>query len=625
MYVISVIPIARGITSDYLSYLSGEDLELGSVIEITLRNKKVFGVVLSSRKASDARSEIRSSDFEYKKIENPAGRKILPSPLMEILPSLSDYFAASAGSILSTLAPKFLLSANKNFDEQPEYSKHPLVKEVLALQEDEDDRFAHYKSAVRERFARGNSVLLIVPSTEDASRISVFMRKGIEQRTVVIAGKKTAKDVASVWNTIRQTKEPILIIATPSFFTVPRSDISLIIVEHEGARTYKNQIRPFVDNRIVAEKYAKALGADIIFGDIVLRPELVERIDRGEIAEYAPLSMRSLSTAQDTLVDMTREENKKFSSISPELEYLIRINKEKSGLAFVFAGRKGFAGNTVCQDCGTVLTCDRCSAALTLYGKNEKRFFLCNKCGRRFPAETKCPVCESWKLIPLGIGTERVEEELKEKIQGLKIFRMDRSSATSAAQAKKIAEEWFATPGSVLIGTEFAIPYISRPIDTVAVASLDALFALPDFRIEERVFSIILSLRSRAQKNMLIQTRFPKRSVIEYGLKGNIAEYMRDERAGRKTLNFPPYSTFIKVSYVGKRPEAEIAIEEIKKIAEPYEVNMFPALIATVRNQFIMHALITIPVGKWVDEKLLAALRTLSPRFSVNVDPESIL
>jgi primosomal protein N' len=100
---------------------------------------------------------------------------------------------------------------------------------------------------------------------------------------------------------------------------------------------------------------------------------------------------------------------------------------------------------------------------------------------------------------------------------------------------------------------------------------------------------------------------------------------MRDERAARKSINFPPYSTFIKISYVGKRPEAEAAIEEIKKIAAPYEVNMFPALIATVRNQFIMHALITLPLGKWIDEKLLTALRSLSPRYSVNVDPESIL
>ncbi len=202
---------------------------------------------------------------------------------------------------------------------------------------------------------------------------------------------------------------------------------------------------------------------------------------------------------------------------------------------------------------------------------------------------------------------------------------MDKTAATTPKQAKKIAEEWLRSPGSVLVGTELALPYISRPIDTVAVASLDALFALPDFRIEERVFSIILYIRSRAEKNILIQTRFPSRKVIEYGLKGNIAEYMRDERAARKSLNFPPFSTFIKVSYVGKRPEAESAIEEIKKIAEPYQVEMFPALIATVRNQFIMHALITLPVGKWVDEKLLAALRSLSPRFSVNVDPESIL
>ena len=625
MYVISVIPIARGLPHDFLSYLSATDLEIGSVIRITLRNQSAFGVVLSSRKASDARSEIRSSDFEYKKLEHPSPREVLPKALIEILPSLADYFATNVGSVLSTLAPKFLLSGSGNFDEQPKISKQVSRCEVFALQEDEDDRFAHYKSAIRERFARGGSVLLVAPSAEEAARISVFMKKGIEDRTMLFGVKKTAKEISSVWNATARAVYPVLIVATPSFFSVPRGDISLVIVERESSRTYKNQSRPYIDSRVVAERFAKASGADIIFGDIALRPELTERIDRGSVMEYAPLSMRSLSTAKTALIDMSREGGKKFSILSPEFETLIRVNKEKSELAFVFAGRKGLAGNTVCQDCGSALSCDRCSAALTLYGKDEKRFFLCNKCGRRFPAETVCPVCGSWRLQPLGIGTERVEEELKEKVPGLKIFRLDRTVATSTSRAKKIAEEWLATPGSVLVGTEFALPYISKSVDTVAVASLDALFALPDFRVEERVFNIILSLRSRAEKNILLQTRFPKRSVIEYGLSGNIAEYMRDEKVSRKKLNFPPYSTFIKVSYVGKRPEAESAIEEVKKIATPYTVDVFPALIATVKNQFIMHALVSLPAGKWVDEKLLASLRTLSPRYSVNVDPESIL
>jgi len=446
-----------------------------------------------------------------------------------------------------------------------------------------------------------------------------------------VSGKKSTKELAKLWNEIRRSLHPLLIIATPSFFSLPRADISLIIVEKESSRAYKNSGRPFIDSRFVAEAYAKAIGANVLFGDIVLRPEIIERIKRGDVIEYAPLSMRSLSTATDILIDMTRKENvssqseKKFSIISPELEKLIRRNKEQSGLSFVFAGRKGLAGNTVCQDCGTVLSCDRCSAALTLYGKGDTRFFLCNKCSKKFPAETICSVCGSWRLLSLGIGTEKVEEVLKEKIEGLKIFRLDRSSATTSIRAKKIADEWLASPGSVLVGTETAIPYISRPIDTVAVASLDSIFALPDFRVEERVFSIILSLRARAQKEIIVQTRFPNRKIIEYALKGNIAEYMKDERAARRALNFPPFSTFIKVSYTGKRDIAENAIEEIKKIAAPYEVSMFPALIATVKHQFIMHALISLPAFSWPDKKLLPALRFLSPAYSVNVDPDSIL
>lgn len=626
MYVISVIPIARGITHDFLSYLSPVAISPGSIISVPLRKKNVFAIVISSVAAREARGEIRSAGFEYKKLESVSPRKILPPPLIEILPKIADYFAASQGSVIASLAPKFILSANEKFDEQPEYKNHSTVqKEILALQEDEDDRFSHYKSAIRERFARKESVLLLVPTLEDAERIAIFMKKGIEDRTIIAAGKKSVKDLATLWNKVRHATDPILIIATTNFLILPRADISLIIVERESSRSYKNANRPFIDSRFVVEKYASAIGANVLLGDIVLRPETIERISRGEVVEYAPLSMRSLSTATDTLIDMTQKEDKEYSIISSELENLIRRNKEQSGLAFVFAGRKGLAGNTVCQDCGTAISCDRCSAALTLYGKGDSRFFICNKCGKRFSADMVCPVCQSWRLLPLGIGTERVEETLKEKIEGLKVFRLDSSSLMTPARSRKIIEEWLKSPGSVLVGTESAIPYIYRPIDIVAVASLDSIFALPDFRVEERVFSIILSLRARAGKNILIQTRFPHRKVIEYALKGNIAEYMKDERKSRHALNFPPFSTFIKVSYTGKRPLAEAAISEVKKLVEPYEVMMFPALVATVKNQYIMHALISLPAGLWPESHLLAILRSLSPAYAVNVNPESIL
>jgi len=227
--------------------------------------------------------------------------------------------------------------------------------------------------------------------------------------------------------------------------------------------------------------------------------------------------------------------------------------------------------------------------------------------------------------MPLGIGTERVEEEIKQKMPEVKIFRLDKTSATTVLHAKKIVAQWMDNPGSVLVGTEFALTYIHTSIDTTAVASLDSLFALPDFRINERVFSLILKLRTLAEKNLLIQSRFPEQKAIQYGIKGNIGDFLRDELELRNQLSFPPFSTFIKVSFEGNRLDAEKAIEHIRSIAGTRRVEIFPAFISTIKKKFMLHALIILPRGTWIDKELLDILRTLPLNYSVNVDPESIL
>ncbi|HUD03888.1 MAG TPA: hypothetical protein VMR73_00130, partial [Candidatus Paceibacterota bacterium] len=577
MYLLSIIPIARGIPADFLSYWSPEKAELGAIVKIPLRKKEIFGIVLTCQSAEKARAEIRGAGFAYKKIESQKARKILPSPLMEILPTLADYFATSPGSMLSALVPKAILESHSELDEAPVFSANKLPREILALQKNEEDRMSHYKSIIRERLARSSSTLFILPSAEEIEHIKMFLTKGIEDRTVVIHNKKTKKEIIVLWNTIARSTQPLLIIATAGFVSLPRNDISLIIVDEESSRSYKTIARPFADMRTLIEIYAKKIGADVLFGDMCMRPETFLRIQNHEIREYVPSSMRSLSTAKETVVDMKKiqKEKPQFSVLSDELVALIRRNKENNEHLFIYATRKGLAGNTVCQDCGTALTCDRCSAALTLYKKGDERIFICNKCSKRFPTDTVCLACGSWRLMPLGIGTERVEEEIKQKMPGVKIFRLDKTSATTPLRAKKILTQWMENPGSVLVGTEFALSYIHNSIEAAAVASLDSLFALPDFRINERVFSLILKLRVLAEKNLLIQSRFPEQKAIQYGMKGNIGDFLRDELELREKISFPPFSTFIKVSFEGNRLDAEKAIGHIRTIAGSRRVEIF--------------------------------------------------
>ena len=627
VFLIKAIPIARGVGVDILSYWSPVTAPAGSIIRVPLRKRTVGALVISSESIQDSKAEIKSLDFEIKKISNPHTRSITSPLFFKTAEETARYYASTLGSALFELIPSTILSEYEKVPEAREIVKRKKTRESFVLQKSDEDRYGHYKSLIRERFARKESVFMVMPTVEDIKKACAYFEKGIEPYTYILHSGLSKNEIVKRWKDALEDTHPIIIVATGAFLSIPRPDIGLIIVERENSRGYKIQSRPFLDMRFVAEKYAKHIGADLIFGDACLRIETLWREEEGELVEYAPLAMRSLSTARDTLIDMKayKATDHRFRIISDELIALMKKNREESGHMFVFAGRKGLSPQTICADCESILTCDRCSSPLILHGKEDSRFFLCNRCGKRSDAHTVCKNCQSWRLTTLGIGTERIEEEIKRILPESNVFRLDKTSAPTHKKAVEIVEEWYAAPGSILVGTELALLYLDRPIDYSAVGSLDALFSIPDFRIHEKIFSIIARMRSVTQKHFMLQTRNPDAGVLLFAVKGNIIDFYREEIDQRRQFSFPPFSTFIKISYAGKKEDVLTAMDSLKVALAGWTIDVFPAFIATIDGQYIMHALLKLGAKEWIHSELLDRLRSLPPSYAINIDPESIL
>lgn len=635
MFLIKAIPIARGVGTDELSYWSPAEAEPGSVIRVPLRKREVGAVVTACIPAAESKAEIKSADFEVKKIANPSAVRLLTPEFLRAVAKTAHFHASTVGAALFELVPASVLASYDTLPESKPIQKRKKSRESFALQKSDDDRYGHYKSLVRERFARKESVFMLMPTVEDIKKARARFEKGVEPYTYIFHSGLSKAEVLKQWKAALADPHPIIVVATGSFLSLPRADIGLVIVEQEQSRSYKLQTRPFLDVRLAAERLAEETGADLILGGSCLRVETLWRESEAEpansLVEYAPLSVRSLSTARDSLVDMKKYKGhhngpvREIRILSDEFLELARRNREESTLMFVFAGRKGLAPQTICGDCEETLSCDRCSAPLVLHGKDERRFFLCNRCGKRFDAHATCRHCGSWRLVTLGIGTERVEADLTEALPGAQIFRLDKTSAPNHKKVLEIVEKWYESPGAIMVGTELALLYLDRPVDYTAVASLDALFSIPDFRINEKVFGIVLKLRSLASKGFLLQTREPEAPVFTWGLKGNIIDFYRDEIEGRRQFEFPPFSVFLKISYAGKKDDVLAAMEKLKQHLSGWEVDVFPAFIATVKGEYIMHALLKIPRKEWPHEGLIERLRALPPSYAVNVDPESIL
>ncbi len=630
MRLYTVIPIARGVGKETLTYFGPDNVEIGSLVSIPLRKKIVHAIAIDKKDIADVKSDIKSSRYALKKISKVNTARFISKEFLEAAYLTSEWYGTTTGSILQTVIPKLVFDHAldiKSIENQS--SEEKVSKECLVIQADDDERFSHYKSFIRGQFAKKSSVFFCLPTVEDIRQAKTLLEKGIEQYTVVLDSTMSKKDFAKALTTIQEEAHPILIIGTVPFLSIERRDIGTIIVDRENARSYRTQSRPYIDLKRFAGQLAKSKKIQVLYGDMMLSVDAVYKARTDEYTEFNTLKMRLLSSAVNVLIDMKRkrgEHDEYFHILSPELEELIIKNKEDNEKLFIFSGRKGLAPSTVCGDCGQIVVCERCTAPVTLYTKkNDENFFLCNKCGYKRDALVRCKHCDSWRLNTLGIGIETVEAEIKRKFPDVTVFRIDKESVTTEKRALEIIQKFENSPGSILVGTELATFYLKKPLENIAVASIDTLFSIPDFRINEKICYLLLTMRAKAEKVFMVQTRNSSAPVFDFALKGNLADFFRGEIEERKQFYYPPFSLFIKLSVEGKPAIAKKSAEDVAKFLEEFEPSIYPAFAPSPRGNAVYHVLITRSPQEWPSDLLVAKLRLLPPSVLVKVEPESLL
>ncbi|KND47849.1 MAG: primosomal protein N' (replication factor Y) (superfamily II helicase) [Parcubacteria bacterium C7867-006] len=633
MNILTVIPIGRGMPKDSLTYFTKSEVPIGSIVSIPLRKKTIYGLVTGNRVAQEIKSELKSLSYSIKKIDAIETVSFLSDEFIKACQKIADYNAGSVGSVLSALIPTNILENSSKLTIENKTELKNSFYETGLLQSNDEERYATYKSLIREEFAKSRSVFFCLPTTEDLLNAKISLEKGIEKYTYILHSGIAKKELVSFWEKIVKEDHPVLIIATGSFLSLPRKDLGTIIIEKESSRAYKMQTRPYLDIRDVAEALAKELGIRLVLGDVLLRIETLWEEKKGKYAELAPLKFRSLTTANCELASMrvpADMKKKEFSILSDRLKELIKNTFENNENSFLFCARKGLYPITVCTDCGTVVVCKNCGAPTVLYArkntKGESRnLFVCNHCGERDDAQKLCINCGGWRLNPLGIGIDRVAQEISTMFPNIKIFIMDKDHISTHKQAVKIRDLFYETPGSIMIGTEMALTYLNQKIENSAVVSLDSYFSIPDFQINEKIFHILLALRAISEKNFIIQTRQEKTKIFDYALRGNLMDFYRDEIEDRKSIGYPPFTTYIKVTIEGEKNTVKKEMEEIVEFMKPFELQSFEAFNPGSQKKYSIHGLISLQKGKWPNDELLQKLRIIQPHCTVRIDPATLL
>ncbi|MEI8337613.1 MAG: hypothetical protein WCF92_00525 [bacterium] len=624
MFITSIIPIGRTILKDALTYLSKEKIELGSVVSIPLRAKKGLGIVVSSKDASELKSEIKDLDFKIKKLDGKVEVHIDPS-FIEAAKKFAVFSATFPGAVLGCFINENVinyLSLYKNGTEKKIGGK--TIFEETAIQAPSEDRLNMEKSIVRESFAQKKSVMIILPTAFMAEKYFEEISKGIEEYSVLIHPSLSKKKLSEALKKIFSSNHPSVIISTKEFLAISKDDLGTLIIEGEYSRFYKLDRRPFIDVREFIKFYAKEKGIKIIYADSLLRVETLNRIKNGEIIEYARITQKITHQIKILGVDMKEKiEGRKFSALSDELVEMLKFATAHKKKVFVFALRRGLSSETICRDCGTTVFCDKCSSPVSTHKGKDGNIYICHHCGHKMNTLQTCKTCGGWRLESFGIGIERILDEISEfKISTIKGYKENSGSDT---QVIKSVNE-FLKNGGVLLGTEATLEKLPPgSVDYVAIASMDSLFSLPDFRVRERIMHLLIDIKSKATECFLIQGRNLDQSVVEQGLSGDLNTFYKEEMEVRKKWGYPPFEIFIKFTITGEKIKVKEEMESLGYFFKEYNPVIFPAFIKIKRGLTVAHMLLKISKEKWPDQRLIKMIESLPFGIEVRFDPESLL
>ena len=413
-----------------------------------------------------------------------------------------------------------------------------------------------YLQAAQAALDAGRSVLLLVPEIGLTGQTVARVKRRFAGASVAVlhsglsAGERLVAYAAIARGEVR------IVVGARSAVFAPLVDLGLVVVDEEHDTSYKQENEPAYDARTVARWRAEAAGAVVVLGSATPSVESFARVPL-----HADLHQRVDGSLPPRLeiVDM-RDHHGVFS---PELAQALAAVVDAGDKAILFLNRRGFASYLVCDHCGHTWECPRCDVTLTLFGSRTLR---CRTCGHTEPAPAACPACGRSDLVRYGFGTERLEREVRLLLPGVDLLRLDSDVAGSYARLQQVLGR-FAEPGpKVLVGTQMIAKGHHFPdVTLVGVVNADLTLHFPDFRAEERTFSLLVQVGGRSGRGdrpgrVIVQTLDPEARPIALAASGKEEEFYAEELERRRELGYPPAGFLVGLDLSGtSRDKVEVA------------------------------------------------------------------
>lgn len=501
--------------------------------------------------------------------------------------------------------------------------------------------------------------LILVPEISLTPQLLDRLDERFPGRVGVLHSRLTGRDRWGQWRHILAGDVDIVVGARSAIFA-PVPDLGLIVVDEEHDPSYKQDEGLRYNARDLAVVRAKLLGCPVVLGSATPAIEsfencragryrlleLTERVERRSMPEVATVDLRD--AGWNTAVAERSADHQPLPTqvLSPLLKQALEENLACGRQSLIFLNRRGFAHFLQCRLCGFVQRCDHCSVAMTFHQRQKS--VLCHHCGSRKPALDVCPGCGRVSLVPIGSGTEQLEEELRRLLPGARIARMDRDTTGPRGAQERLVRQWEKGEIDVLVGTQM----ITKGHDVSGVTLVGAVLAdlslnLPDFRAAERTFQLLSQVAGRAGRGedpgrVIIQTYSPDHYVFQHVRSHDYKSFFAAEVEFRRALNYPPFSRLVHLRLEG--PGADEIENKAKGLAnwlraecrkQPAAYNGIevlgpaPAPIARLRGRYRWQILLkgkkSATLLGLADRAKTTVPRSSRARLHVDVDPYNML
>lgn len=439
-----------------------------------------------------------------------------------------------------------------------------------------------YMELIEDSLNKGKTSIVLVPEISLTPQMVLRFQKRFGDNIAAIHSALSDGEKYDEWRRIVSGEAKIVIGARSAIFA-PLNNIGMIIIDEEHSDSYKqDDSNPRYNAKDIALLRGKYHNCPVIMGSATPSLEVFARAKKGvfKLLEL-PNRINGKSLPKINIIDMNEMISKTKGHFSPVLLEAISARLLKNEQIILLLNRRGYSSFVTCKNCGYTFKCPNCDITLTYH--KSSRTLRCHYCGYGTKVYDTCPECHEKSINDLGVGTEKVEEELNKLFPESKILRMDFDTTSRKGMHEKMIKDFKNHEYDILLGTQI----VSKGLDfdnvtLVGVINADTSLNIPDFRSSETTFSLLAQVAGRAGRSdkegeVVIQTFNPEHYAIQYTKRYDYLGFYNKEMSIRRELKYPPYYYICYVKISGK--DNKYIYEESLKITKLFHNKLINMII----------------------------------------------